>query len=93
MLPGQAVPGDIPVAGHAPSHCQWLNFPHPLHRLDGPVALLTLDAYVHVGSVVEIYEVGKVVDFGPTDGPRGLARISFEFAVQRQRVIDFLNLC
>src|SRR5262249_23695576 len=41
----------------------------PIHVLDGAVAALASDARDDVLAVVEVDEVGQVVDLGPDDGP------------------------
>src|SRR5205807_6331969 len=63
--------GDAPaaVAVDAPAHGQGRLLAHPLHPFDGPVAILADDPGEHVLAVVEVNEVGQIVDLGPADRP------------------------
>ena len=60
--------GGIAVAIETPFHIQRFGFPHQGHLIDLAVARLAANALVDVDAVVEIGEVGQVVDAIPLDG-------------------------
>ena len=60
--------GGIAVAIEAPLHIQGFGFPHQGHLIDLAVARLAANALVDVDAVIEIGEVGQVVDAIPLDG-------------------------
>ena len=60
--------GGIAVAIETPLHIQGFGFPHQGHLIDWAVAGLAANALVDVDAVVEIGEVGQVVDAIPLDG-------------------------
>ena len=55
----------IAVAVEAPFHLQRLLLPHQRHPVDPAVARRAADALVHVDAVVEVDEVGQIVDARP----------------------------
>lgn len=57
----------VAVAVQAPAHAQGLRLVDVGHRVDAAVTRLASDARVDVSRVVEVNEVGKVVDFDPLD--------------------------
>lgn len=60
--------GGVTVAIEAPLHIQRFSFPHQGHLIDLTVARLAANTLVDVDAVVEIGEVGQVVDAIPLDG-------------------------
>ena len=60
--------GGIAMAIEAPLHIQRFGFPHQGHLIYLTVARLAANALVDVDAVVEIGEVGQVVDAIPLDG-------------------------
>ena len=60
--------GRIAVAIETPLHIQRFGFPHQGHLIDLTVARLAANTLVDVDAVVEISEVGQVVDAIPLDG-------------------------
>jgi len=53
----------------APSHREWRNLADSIHVLYWSVALLARNSREDVLAVVEVHEVGKVMDLDPADGP------------------------
>ena len=58
----------LAMALQAPLHIQCLCFPHQRHLVDLAVAGLAADSLVDVDAVVEVNEIGQVVDPVPGDG-------------------------
>src|SRR4029079_7862188 len=56
-----------PMTAQAPAHGEGRRLLDAIHALDGAVATLTGDARDDVLAVIEVDEVGKVVDLGPHD--------------------------
>ena len=63
------------VAVEAPLHLQRLRLPER-HLVDAPVAGGAADALVHVDAVVEVDEVGQVVDLDPLDRRRRVRKLA-----------------
>ena len=51
----------------APAHVQGLGLAYALHRLDRAVALLALHSGADVGAMIEIDEVGDLMNARPAD--------------------------
>src|SRR5262249_8042983 len=86
-------PGSIDraMAVHAPAHAQVLNLADALHRLHRSMALLASHACIHMRTMVEVNEIGEVMNFDPLNRPWLLVRIRFHLIVDCESVIDFLN--
>src|SRR5262249_48253250 len=97
-LPGDAVdlglwpPGLLwrAVAVEAPLHEQRLLLPDEGHLVDRSVAGGAADALVHVGTVVEVHEVGKVVDLHP--GERRAVAPARTHGLERRAVLEDLRV-
>ena len=72
-LAGHAGLVDVAMAVHAPPHRQRLDLPHALHRFDRPVTLLARHRGGDVRAMIEVHEVGQLVDPLPRDRLRRLA--------------------
>ena len=55
----------VAMAVEAPLHLKRLLLPHQGHLIDSAVAAYASDALLHVDAVVELDEVGKIVNTGP----------------------------
>ena len=55
------------MGNRAPAHRQRVDLPHERHKIDTAVTGWTPDALVHVNTVVEINEPGKIVNAGPLE--------------------------
>ena len=71
-LAGDAGLIDVAVAVHTPPHRQCLVLPDAVHRLDRAVALLAAHGGGDVRAMIEIHEVGQLVDPLPRNRRRRL---------------------
>lgn len=55
------------MAAKAPTHGQWLVLAHHLHLIDAAMTGNATDAAIHMGAVVEINKIGKVMHAHPVD--------------------------
>jgi hypothetical protein len=80
----------LAVTVNAPAHGERLNLSNSFHLLNLPVALCAIDAGRTVGTVIEIDEVGQLVDSIPDDRLQFPTRV--QSLVQSQSEEDFLYL-
>lgn len=66
----------IAVAIETPFHLQRLVLPHQRHAIDAAVASDAADSLIDVNAVIEINEVGQVVNPGPTNRHAGLKTVA-----------------
>ena len=59
----------VAMTVEAPLHLKRLLLPHQGHLIDSAVAAHASDALLHVDAVVEVDEVGKIVNAGPLERP------------------------
>src|SRR5256885_14418587 len=59
----------VAMTVEAPLHLQRLFLHHERHPIDLPMARRAADPLVHVNAVVEVDEVGQIVDARPLDRP------------------------
>src|SRR5262249_54266291 len=71
LIPGPQVRLRVAVAVHAPGHVEGRVLRDERHPIDPPVAGLTADALGDMDRVIEVDEVGQVVDLDPLDGAVG----------------------
>src|SRR5215471_3692082 len=67
-LPGPDVFFGSAMTIEAPPHLQVRLLGHQRHLIDAAVASLAADALGDVNAVVEVNEIGQVVNLGPADG-------------------------
>ena len=80
---------DFAVTIHAPPHRQGFDLAHDFHGSHIAVALLAIHAGIDVGAVIEINEVGNIVDLDPFYGLGLFSGIRFALRIQSERVVDF----
>ena len=70
-----------PVTREAPPHSQGLVLADNFHLVNSTMTGDTPDSPIHMGAVVEVNEVGKIMDANPIDGEPGLIALTdrFEF--------------
>ena len=61
--------GVLAMTFEAPAHGQRSGLFHAFHPLYGAMAALARDAGKHMLAVVEIHEIGKVMNLNPPDRP------------------------
>src|SRR6185295_5534641 len=61
----------VSMAVEAPFHLERLLLPHQRHAIHLAMAGRAADALLHMDAVVEVHEVGEIVDAGPLDGGVG----------------------
>lgn len=60
--------GVFAMALEAPPHRERRDLLHPIHAFHRAVASLASDAGEHVLAVIEVHEIGKIMDLDPADG-------------------------
>ena len=66
----------IAMAGDAPLHVERVLAPHERHLVHAPVTRLAADALLHVRRVIEVGEVGQVVNAQPLDRSIGAVALA-----------------
>ena len=92
LFSGHAGLVDVAVAVHAPTHGERFVLPHALHRFDRTVTLLALDRGRDVRAMIEVHEIGQLVDPLPRDRLRRLSRFREQRLVEGQGVVQLLQL-
>jgi hypothetical protein len=59
--------GRIAMAVHAPIHIQSVYAVHQWHFVDFAVASGTTDAFIDMNAVIEVHEIGQIVNSRPGD--------------------------
>ena len=66
----------------APFHLKRRGLPGEGHQIDAPVTSRASHAFVHMNAVIEIDEVGQVIDAGPFNGFAGTPALAYGFEVR-----------
>jgi len=66
----------LAMATQAPFHLQRVFLAHQRHTIHGPMASVTTHAFLNMNRMVEVCEIGKVVDAGPANRRAVLKTIS-----------------
>src|SRR5688572_4731815 len=79
--------GLLAMTIETPAHRQRLDAEDASHRLDSAVTAAALDVFGHVRGVIEIDEVGQIVDAAPRDRSALVIAAAY-FLEQRRRAPD-----
>ena len=72
----------IAMAGNAPFHVERFGPPHQRHLVDAAVAFDAADSLRHVDAVIEVSEVGEIVNAGPGDRLAGAVTRADDFQLR-----------
>jgi hypothetical protein len=79
----------VAVAVNTPTHAEILDLSYPFHCLDRPVTSLALDPGVHVRAVIEVNEIGELVNPDPGYWISWPAWVGLHFFIEAHRFIQF----